>query len=61
MTKRLLLCVLALVLLGTGAFAQQQIKVGSINDLTGATSDVGQDAARGIKEAVTFVNDTGGD
>lgn len=60
MTKRLLLCVLALVLLGTGAFAQQQIKVGSINDLTGATSDVGQDAARGIKEAVTFVNDTGG-
>ncbi len=34
--------------------------MGSINDLTGATSDVGKDAALGIREAVTFINDSGG-
>ena len=42
------------------AFAAEEIKVGSINDLTGATSDVGKDAALGIRECVTFINDQGG-
>ena len=42
------------------AFAADEIKVGSINDLTGATSDVGKDAALGIRECVTYINDQGG-
>ena len=36
------------------------IKVGSLNDMTGATSDVGKDYALGIAEAIHYVNDTGG-
>jgi branched-chain amino acid transport system substrate-binding protein len=42
------------------AFAQQEIVVGSINDLTGATSDVGKDMALGIRECVAYINDHGG-
>jgi branched-chain amino acid transport system substrate-binding protein len=42
------------------AFAAEEVRIGSINDLTGATSDVGKDAALGIRECVTYVNDTGG-
>jgi len=38
----------------------QDIKLGSLNDLTGPTSDVGKDIALGIREAVQYVNDTGG-
>ncbi len=40
--------------------APAEIKVGSINDMTGATSDVGKDYALGIAEAIAYVNDTGG-
>ena len=36
------------------------IKIGSLNDMTGATSDVGKDYALGIAEAIHYVNDTGG-
>ncbi|NQT69921.1 MAG: ABC transporter substrate-binding protein [Desulfobacteraceae bacterium] len=36
------------------------IKVGSLNDMTGATSDVGKDYALGIAEAIHYINDTGG-
>ena len=36
------------------------IRVGSLNDMTGATSDVGKDYALGIAEAIHYVNDTGG-
>ncbi len=36
------------------------IKVGALNDMTGATSDVGKDYALGIAEAIHYVNDTGG-
>ncbi len=36
------------------------IKVGSLNDMTGATSDVGKDYALGIAEAIHYVNDNGG-
>ncbi len=61
--KRLALPFLALVLAlpflaGTGL--AQEIKLGSLNDLTGPTSDVGKDIALGIREAVQYVNDTGG-
>lgn len=60
MRKTILLLGLVFVLLSSTAFAADEIRVGSINDLTGATSDVGKDAALGIREAVTFVNDSGG-
>jgi branched-chain amino acid transport system substrate-binding protein len=36
------------------------IKIGSLNDMTGATSDVGKDYALGIAEAIHYVNDNGG-
>jgi branched-chain amino acid transport system substrate-binding protein len=60
MSRRILLIGLAVMFLCSPAFAEEQIKVGSINDLTGATSDVGKDAALGIRECVTFINDQGG-
>jgi len=37
-----------------------EVKLGSLNDMTGATSDVGKDYALGIAEAIHYVNDTGG-
>lgn len=40
--------------------AAEEIPIGSLNDLTGATSDVGKDYAMGVAEAVTYVNDNGG-
>jgi branched-chain amino acid transport system substrate-binding protein len=42
------------------AAGQERIKLGSLNDMTGATSDVGKDIALGIREAVQYVNETGG-
>ena len=36
------------------------IRIGSLNDMTGATSDVGKDFALGIAEAIHYINDTGG-
>ncbi|UCG81919.1 MAG: ABC transporter substrate-binding protein, partial [Desulfobacterales bacterium] len=38
----------------------ETINVGSLNDMTGATSDVGKDYALGIAEAIHYVNDNGG-
>ncbi len=38
----------------------ETIRVGSLNDTTGPTSDVGKDYALGIREAVAYVNDHGG-
>jgi branched-chain amino acid transport system substrate-binding protein len=60
MSRRILLIGLAVMFFCSPAFAAEEIKVGSINDLTGATSDVGKDAALGIRECVTFINDQGG-
>jgi branched-chain amino acid transport system substrate-binding protein len=61
--RRLALWIVALAvagpLLGAPAGAQE-VKLGSLNDLTGPTSDVGKDIALGIREAVQYVNDTGG-
>jgi branched-chain amino acid transport system substrate-binding protein len=37
-----------------------EIRIGSLNDTTGATSDVGKDYALGISEAIHYVNDNGG-
>lgn len=57
---RLVCALLVAVLLPLGAVAQAQIKMGSLNDTTGPTSDVGKDTALGMREAVRYVNDTGG-
>ena len=37
-----------------------EIVIGSLNDLTGPTSDVGKDYALGVQEAVRWINDNGG-
>lgn len=37
-----------------------EIAIGSLNDLTGATSDVGKDYAVGVQEAVRYINENGG-
>jgi branched-chain amino acid transport system substrate-binding protein len=61
MGKRILLLSCSLILIFSSfVYAAEEIRVGSINDLTGATSDVGKDAALGVKEAVAYINDTGG-
>jgi len=41
------------------AFAQE-IRLGALQDTTGATSDVGKDEALGVREAVQYYNDSGG-
>ena len=61
MVKRILLLGAAFLLLFCApVLAADQIKIGSINDLTGATSDVGKDMALGIRECVAYINDHGG-
>jgi len=57
---RILLVSVTCILLCLPALAQQDIVVGSINDLTGGTSDVGKDAALGVRECMIYVNDHGG-
>ena len=37
-----------------------EIAIGSLNDLTGATSDVGKDYALAVQEAVRAINESGG-
>lgn len=57
-----------LVLIALAAFAAghsmpakaAELKLGALNDMTGATSDVGKDYALGISDAVHYLNDTGG-
>jgi len=56
---RMVVFAVALALLAGISWAQE-VKLGSLNDLTGPTSDVGKDIALGIREAVQYVNDTGG-
>ena len=56
----LLLSVLLVGGFASAAGAAATINVGSLNDMTGATSDVGRDYALGIAEAIHYVNDTGG-
>jgi len=62
-----LLTTVALALAACGAAATPapaqpaaEIPVGSLNDLTGPTSDVGKDYALGIQEAIRWVNEDGG-
>ncbi len=38
----------------------QEVRLGALQDTTGATSDVGKDEALGVREATQYYNDTGG-
>src|SRR3972149_6703508 len=38
----------------------QEVRLGALQDTTGATSDVGKDEALGVREAVQYYNDSGG-
>jgi len=51
---------LAAVLAGTPAVAQDTIKLGNLVDLTGPTSDQGKDIAQGRIDAVQYFNEKGG-
>ncbi|MBW2019555.1 MAG: ABC transporter substrate-binding protein [Deltaproteobacteria bacterium] len=48
------------ILVGFSTGWAATITVGALNDMTGATSDVGKDYALGIAEAIHYVNDMGG-
>jgi branched-chain amino acid transport system substrate-binding protein len=54
----MLVLVLSLTVLPLGA--QQEVKVGALQDQTGPTSDVGKDEALGVYEAVQYYNEHGG-
>jgi branched-chain amino acid transport system substrate-binding protein len=60
MSKKLFFAVLLVAFTCSSGWAAGTIVVGSLNDLTGPTSDVGKDNAAGVREAVAYVNDTGG-
>ncbi len=52
---------LVMGLTGSSVFGQaQEVRLGALQDTTGATSDVGKDEALGVREAVQYYNDTGG-
>lgn len=62
MKSKLFVILLAMFILA-GFFSMSgaaDIKLGSLNDMTGPTSDVGKDYALGIGEAIHYINDTGG-
>ena len=62
MKSKLLSILLAMFML-SGFFSMAgaaNIRIGALNDMTGATSDVGKDYALGIAEAIHYINDSGG-
>lgn len=60
-SKLLVICFTLMISMGFFTSVQAAtIKIGALNDMTGATSDVGKDYALGIAEAIRYVNDTGG-
>ncbi len=59
MGKKLLLLGLMFLFVCSPAIAKE-IYIGALADETGATSEVGRDAARGVKECVQYLNDKGG-
>jgi branched-chain amino acid transport system substrate-binding protein len=62
MKSKLIVVLLAMFLLAgfTSTGGAAQVRVGALNDVTGATSDVGKDYALGISDAMHYVNDQGG-
>jgi len=59
MVKKILFALLLVAFAASTGWAAD-IVVGSLNDMTGPTSDVGKDNAAAVREAVAYVNDTGG-
>jgi len=55
-----LLILLGLLAMASWGWSAEEIKVGAIMDITGATSDVGKDYAIAVREAIQYVNDQGG-
>lgn len=62
MKAKTLVWVLALMLTAgvSSSLMAADVVVGALNDMTGATSDVGKDYALGIAEAINYCNDNGG-
>lgn len=62
MKSKLLVLLAAVFLLAGFSFTAgaAQVRIGALNDVTGATSDVGKDYALGISDAIHYVNDQGG-
>ena len=60
MKARALVMVLAIAFAFSPGAMAQEVVIGALNDMTGATSDVGKDYALGIAEAVNYCNDNGG-
>jgi len=61
--KSMVVPALALLLVLGGVLsvgASERVVIGALNDMTGATSDVGKDYAMGIAEAYHYVNAEGG-
>ncbi|MHB8830054.1 MAG: ABC transporter substrate-binding protein [Syntrophales bacterium] len=58
--KKVLLVALSFLLLSGVSFAQQNIKIGGIFDITGGTGDVGAPYAIGAREYIKYVNKHGG-
>ncbi|KPJ63251.1 hypothetical protein AMJ44_14615, partial [candidate division WOR-1 bacterium DG_54_3] len=54
----ILLAFLITGLTGSWVFAQE-VRIGALQDTTGATSDVGKNEAAGVREAFQYYNDTG--
>ena len=54
------MCAIAILAVFSAPAGAATINVGSLNDMTGATSDVGKDYALGIAEAMHYANDNGG-
>ena len=59
---RIWLCVLAGLIVGltAGWTPAQEVRLGALQDTTGATSDVGKGEAVGVRAAVQYYNDKGG-
>ncbi len=58
--NRVLASLVCLLCMAFPALGGGQIVIGSLNDLTGATSDRGKDSALGTLEAISYLNDRGG-
>jgi branched-chain amino acid transport system substrate-binding protein len=60
LTTGIIISVLAILIFFGNSAVADEIRIGALNDLSAATSDVGKDYAMGIAEAVRYVNDEGG-
>jgi branched-chain amino acid transport system substrate-binding protein len=57
----ILFFLVTLIIVDVPAAAEaENIRIGALNDMSGATADVGKDYARGLAEAIRYINDEGG-